>query len=423
MAINYDRVRLELRRARTPMLLLAIAWALATVAAVGLFRNLTFQKPWQSTYTVRAAFTDAKGVSPGKNQVRLAGVKIGVISNATLRGNQAVLTLSIDKKNGPLYRDARLRLRPVSPLDDKYVEVESRGTPGAGRLDGDTVLQASATASPVDISRVLEVFNVPTRQSMATLIDELGRGLPDNGRQLRLALAQFTPFFGALQQLTQVTADRHTQLRRLVHNTGILGHELALRDEQVSDVITSGNAVMAELARRQTPLDQTIRELPSTIAALQRATTSLEQARQHLDPALRALIPPADDLKPALDALVKLSEHGTPAVRALARPIHRLSAVARTLPATARDATGAVRILRGETTPLDHSTAKVPPCFVPIENFFANTMSLVKFYDGYRGVARATAGEGLFALGQAANEPSWKKLGPCYAKVAAGGAK
>ncbi|UTI66175.1 MlaD family protein [Paraconexibacter antarcticus] len=423
MPFNRDRIRLELKRARTPLLLLAIAFVLTAVAAVGLFRNLTFQKPWEQTYTVRAAFTDAKGVSPGKNQVRLAGIKIGVVTKAVLRGDQAVLTLSIDKKHGPLYRNAKLRLRPVSPLDDKYVEVENRGTPASGRLTGETVLPASSTASPVDISRVLEVFNVPTRQSMAQLIDELGRGLPDNGHQLRAALAEFTPFFGALQRLTEITADRHVQLKRLVHNTGILGRELARRDEQVSGVISHGNAVLTELAHRDRPLDQTIRALPSTINALQRATGSLEQARNHLDPALRALVPPADDLKPALDALIKLSDSGTPALHALANPVRRLSAVAKILPATARDVTGAVKVLRRETPSLDHSTAKLPPCFVPIENFFANSMSLAKFYDGYRVVARATAGEGLFAIGTSVNEPGWKKLGPCYGKVAAGGTK
>lgn len=423
MPINRDRIRLELKRARTPLLLLAIAFVLTSVAAIGLFRNLTFQKPWEKTYTVRAAFTDAKGVSPGKNQVRLAGIKIGVVTKAELRGDQALLTLSIDKKNGPLYRNARLRLRPVSPLDDKYVEVENRGTPASGRLTGATVLSASSTASPVDISRVLEVFNVPTRQSMVRLIDELGRGLPDNGHQLRAALTEFTPFFGALQRLTEVTAERHVQLERLVHNTGILGHELARRDAQVSGVISHGDAILTELADRDKPLDQTIRALPSTINALQRATASLEQARSHLDPALRSLVPPADDLKPALDALVKLSDSGTPALHALANPVRRLSAVAETLPATARDVTGAVKVLRRETPSLDHSTAKLPPCFVPIENFFANSMSLAKFYDGYRVVARATAGEGLFAVGTSVNEPSWKKLGPCYGKATTGGTK
>lgn len=415
MTLNRDRIRVEFTRARGPLIMLLIAFALTAVAAVGLVRNLTFQKPWEDTYTVRAAFTDAKGVSPGKNEVRLSGVKIGVVTKAELRGDRAVLTLSINKHHGRLYSDAKLSLRPVSPLDDKFVEVQRRGTPAAGPLRGDDILQASSTTSPVDISRVLQVFNVPTRQSMSTLIDELGRGLPDDGRQLRAALAQFRPFFAALAQLTQITAERHVQVRRLVSNTGVLSRELADRDRQLSELITSGNAVMSALARRDRPLGRTLSALPGTITELRRATASLEQARAHLDPALRALVPPADDLEPALQALTRVSDAGTPAIRALANPVRRLSSTAKVLPATTRDLTGAVKILRSETASLDHSTAKLPPCFRPIENFFANTMSLGKFYDAYRVIARATAGEGLFAVGQQVNEPSWKKLGHCAA--------
>lgn len=411
---NNDRLRLEIRRARTPFILLIVASAMGVVAGVGILRNLNFQKPWVETYTVRAAFDDAKGVSPGKNQVRLAGVRIGVVSDVELRNGRAVLTMEIDRKHGALYRDATFRIRPVSPLDDKFVAIGRRGTPSAGEIDGDVVVPGRQTASPVDISRVLQVFNKPTRESMATLIDELGRGLPDKGADLRAALAEFEPFFTSLKRLTDVTTERSTLVRRVVTNTGTLSDELARRETQIASLVTSGNQVMGELARRDTALSGTLRELPGTIQALRSATVRLDQARSHLDPALRALVPAAGELAPALNALSDVSEIGRPTVRALERPVTRLTSLAQTLPGTTADLTRAVRTLRGQVKPVDSSVAKLPPCFEPVENFFEHTMSLTKFYDGFRTVARATAGEGLFAVGALVNEPGWRRLRPCF---------
>lgn len=422
MKLNRDRLRLEIRRARGPFLMVAGALTVALIVALGLTRNLKVQKPWESTYTTLAAFDDAKGVSPGKTPVRLAGVEIGLVKDVVVRDRQAVLTLSILKSNGPIYRDARLRLRPITPLDDLYVQVESRGTPSAGRLHGDQVLHAANTTSPVDISRVLQVFNTPTRESMATLIDELGRSLPDGGKQLHMSLAQFGPFFESLRVLTKVTSDRRDLVRRLVRNTSLISQELGDRDKRVAQLVTTGDQVLTELARREAPFARTLAELPPTIGALSQATGSLDEARQHVDPALRALVPPAQNLKAALTAVTRVSEAGLPAVRALAPPVRQLTPLAADLPATTRDLSDTVRVLRGQTTSLDRSTAKLPPCFDSLQQFFSHTMSLAKFYDAYRVVARATAGEGQFAVGTAVSEAGWKKLRPCSkAQAPAGG--
>jgi hypothetical protein len=100
--------------------------------------------------------------------------------------------------------------------------------------------------------------------------------------------------------------------------------------------------------------------------------------------------------------------------------VGRLSTLSKQLPPTVSHLTRAVRVLRNGTPPVAHSVAKVPPCLSPVEDFFAHTMSLTKFYDGYRTLARATAGEGLAALtGQGGNEPSWRRLRPCFKPVTA----
>jgi virulence factor Mce-like protein len=418
--VNNDRLRLEIRRARGPFALLIVAFVLTGIAAAGILRNLAFNKPWVDTYTVRATFSDAKGIVAGSSVVRLAGINVGVVDGVDLQGRRVVLTLRIEKKYGDIYRDARMRIRPVSPLDDTYVSIDSRGSAARGPAEAAEPIPGAQTESPVDISRVLNVFNADTGQHMAALTRELGRALPDDGAQLRAALVEFRPFFTALKQLTDITSRRATLVKRLVTNTGTLSKELGRRDRQLQQLVTSGNSDMAELAARDRPLDATLQQLPGTLQQLDRSMAALDVAREHLDPALRALVPPAKSLAPALSALTRVSESGLPAVRSLNRPVAKLSQLSAALPPTVSSLTRAVRTLRDGTPPVAHSVAKLPPCFESIEDFFAHTMSLTKFYDGYRTVARATAGEGVAALtGQGVNEPSWRRLKPCYKETPA----
>jgi len=104
----------------------------------------------------RVGFSDTKGVVPGRAELRLAGVKAGSIKKSELVNGKAVLTVNLEKRYAPLYRDARVRIRPVTPLEDMYVDIESRGPKSAGVLTGERHPGAQHTISPVEIGTVLD---------------------------------------------------------------------------------------------------------------------------------------------------------------------------------------------------------------------------------------------------------------------------
>ena len=141
-----DRFKLELRRSAGPGLLylLLVIGGLATAADI--ISNLTGTKPWDSYKVYRASFTDVKGVIPGSTSLRIAGVEVGTVTGANLVGGHPVLTLSLQSRYAPLYRNAQVRIRPVTPLEDMYVDITSRGTPNAGVLGGNAVLPTSDTS-------------------------------------------------------------------------------------------------------------------------------------------------------------------------------------------------------------------------------------------------------------------------------------
>jgi ABC-type transporter Mla subunit MlaD len=213
---NSGRLALELRRSRRGLVALAVLLTATVIAAVVLANGLQITFPWDNSYTFQVAVGSAKGVVPGKQQVRIAGFPVGKITDAELIDGRPVLTMTIDGQYGPLYRNAQLRLRPKTPLDDLYMDVISRGTPSAGVLRSGEILPAERTIAPVDIGEVLDAFDADTRVRLKQAIDGLGGGLSGTGGQnLGAALLQLAPFLNAAQRLTS----RYAAPRRPISST------------------------------------------------------------------------------------------------------------------------------------------------------------------------------------------------------------
>ncbi len=187
MSATRDRLKLEVKRSAGPGLLYVLLVIAGLLVAADIISNLSGTKPWDSYTKYRAAFTDVKGVIPGSTTVRIAGVEVGTVTGANLVDGRPVLTLSLQQRYAPMYRNASLRIRPVTALEDMYVDITSRGTKRAGVLKGGQVLAATQTSSPVEISSVLDALNANTRGRLATLLDELGAGLKDGGAKLARA--------------------------------------------------------------------------------------------------------------------------------------------------------------------------------------------------------------------------------------------
>ena len=69
--------------------------------------------------------TTAQAVTPGQGQtVRVAGVRVGDISSVDLENGHAVVTMDIDRKFLPVYKDATILLRPKTGLKDMFLELD-----------------------------------------------------------------------------------------------------------------------------------------------------------------------------------------------------------------------------------------------------------------------------------------------------------
>src|SRR3954452_4719038 len=85
-------------------------------------------------YTLKADIATAQAVTPGQGQaVTIAGAKIGEVASVNLHEGTATVTMKITPKDALLYRNAHIRLRPKTQLQDITIEVNP-GDPSAGKL-------------------------------------------------------------------------------------------------------------------------------------------------------------------------------------------------------------------------------------------------------------------------------------------------
>lgn len=381
MAKTTERLLLEAKRSVRPLLLLAGLMAAAGVTTALIAQNLTFARPWQKYREVTARFQDVKGIFPGGHQVRIHGVKVGVVSKSTLVDGKPQLTMKIENKWGPVYKDARIQIRPVTPLQDLYVNIIDRGHPAAGEVGKKDVIASSQTVTPVDVSRVLDTFNAPTRQRMTVLLSEMSPALDDGGVKLKATFAELAPFLHVAEDTTKVLADRKVAVERAVHNFGELSAALAKRDDDLQRFVVQGNSALGELARNDQPLAGTLTELADLLPVMRSSFASVNALTGHLDPALVALKPVAAQLQSSLKGLEQVGTDATPSLKALRPAVVSLRAMARTLPSTSRALQSSLTRLQRQAPQFDRITNLVGGCMGSAQRFFANTLSVFKLAD------------------------------------------
>jgi phospholipid/cholesterol/gamma-HCH transport system substrate-binding protein len=414
--VNTERLKLELARARNPFLWLVFVLLAAVVTLVLVFNNLTFVKPFEERYEVDVAFDSVKGVFEGEHPVRIAGVKVGFVSGIRTENGQGIATLNLEPQYGPIYKDARVRIRPQTPLQDMYITIDDRGTEQAGAIpNGSTEpISSEQTQTPVDISRVLDTFDEDTRTHLNVLLDQLTTGLAGNGRDLREAFAQIAPFLAAAEDVTEVMADRQQALRRIITNFADVTDMLAERDEQLNRLITAGNSTLAELASVNGPVAATIGELPRTMTALRTSFAKVRSAENELDPALQRLMPTAREFEDGLEGLREFSNDATPALRDLQPSFRQLEPLSEELrPAT--DALDKVfDQLETDAPRFDGITQTAALCNdTALSRFFQDSLSVLKFGDSFGAIPRGAISQGSTGF-ETIPDKGIKPTTPCY---------
>jgi phospholipid/cholesterol/gamma-HCH transport system substrate-binding protein len=276
-------------------------------------------------YKVNAEFTTAQAVVPGQGQtVNIAGVPIGNIGNVTLRNGVAVVQMNIQEKYKPIYRDAKLLLRPKTGLKDMYVEMDP-GSRSAGAVPNGSTLPVSNTAPDVNLDEILSNLDADTRSYLQILLGAGGETFRNDqaSRDLRATFKRFEPTAFSIAKITAQLAQRRQNLRRVVHNFQQLTTALASRDNQLAQFVDSSNANFRAIADEDQKPEETLQLLPGTLSSANKALGKADSLAKVLGPTFQALRPGARALGPSLKATRPFLKQTTPVIQNQLRPFAR----------------------------------------------------------------------------------------------------
>jgi phospholipid/cholesterol/gamma-HCH transport system substrate-binding protein len=301
-----------------------------------------------SYYTVSAAFQTGAAVTAGQGQtIDVAGVQIGEVGGVSLHDGQAVVKMNIDKKYAPIYKDATVLLRPRTPLKDMYLELDP-GTKSAGAMPAGGELPVAATNPDVNFDEILASLDTDTRNYLLLLLSG-GAQLFHNGgatgaapspqavSDLRGVFQRFAPLNRDTAKLTRLLAERQANIRRSIHNLGVVTGAIGDVGGQLTSLIRTSDTNFSAISAQDEQLSQALTLLPPTLEQTTRTLGSAQNFANESASALHGLIPFAKALSPALSAARPLFEDTTSVIQNQLRPFSRaVQPVARILaPASA----------------------------------------------------------------------------------------
>jgi len=264
-------VKLAIRRHVRDVVAIVVMLALFLgCAGYILARQTSFVAPsWlpffgKSYYTVRADFATANAIVPGQGQtVNVSGVEVGTVSGAQLRDGVAQVTLQLEQKYAPIYRNATLLLRPRTPLNDMFIALDP-GTPAAGALPNGGVLPASQTNPDVNVDEILANLDGDTRSYLELLLAAGGQALPGPGAtaDLRGVLKRLDPLTVDTRAVAGALAARRLNLARAIHSFSQIAVSLGGTDSQLARLVDAADRGFAATAAQDANLRAAIAELP-----------------------------------------------------------------------------------------------------------------------------------------------------------------
>jgi virulence factor Mce-like protein len=303
------------------------------------------------TYRVDAIFDTSKGIIPGQ-LVKIAGARVGEVKDVRLtRDYKARIQLEVQRRFAPFRTDATCSIQPEGLISENFVQCDPgtpEGRPLRGRGDEAPTVPVERTTVPVSLNDFFNVWNVPTRERLTVLVNELGIGLAGRGEDLNEVLRRANPSLTLARRTIALLNRQRSQLASMVTSTDRVVAELAARRDRVQDFIEQAARVTTQTADHSGPLAEAIRRLPPFLAAARPALRRLDELAAAGGPLLRELRTAAPGLNRLVGDLEPFADAGVPALRGLSgalRTARRATRSSRPVIAQARRFTRAARPL------------------------------------------------------------------------------
>ncbi|MFF6793996.1 MCE family protein [Streptomyces filamentosus] len=250
--------------------------------------------------TYSADFTEAAGLDAG-DEVRIAGVKVGEVTEVSLDGPRVKVAFRAGDAWIGDRSTASIAIKTL--LGEKYLAVDPLGS---ARQDPGTRIPQSRTTSPYDVTQAFQdlggtiddIDTAKLAESFRTISDTFKNSPPhvrsaaDGLSQLSLSVSKRDGELARLltnsAKFTKTLKDRKSSFEILLEDGGSLLGELRKRRDAVRALLKGSRALSTELAGLVADNE---RQLGPTLKALGRVTEVLEKNNGQLDKTL-ALVGP-----------------------------------------------------------------------------------------------------------------------------------
>jgi len=335
-------VKLNRRRILHPVSLLIAA---VTLVAAGLAIAVW---PPDDEPTMYGYFTDASPLDVG-SEVRASGVKVGSVASIELDGDVARVGLDLDDAVLPVHEDATLAIRPINLLGENYVALDA-GSPSAPVLDG--VVPVEQTKTDVTLQALLDTFDDPTSAGLAVLVTELGKGVDGRGGELAAAIDQLGPVMQQIDALGDVLRAQNETLSNLIATADPVAQSVAgAGGRRLDQLIQQATETLHALSVQKQSIEETVAELPATLAEARTTLTALDTVADSTTPTLVRARPITRDLEEIAGEISDFTVEATPAFNSFDGVFEEadklLAQAAPIVHALRRSGPGIVRVARG----------------------------------------------------------------------------
>jgi phospholipid/cholesterol/gamma-HCH transport system substrate-binding protein len=178
------------------------------------------------TITVTAKFDDVGDLANGA-PVTMADIRIGRVSHMTLAGNEALVTLELER-DAQVPQGSSARVRRTSVLGERIIDiVMPEGVHANSPLlaDGGHIDETTVRSDLEDlVAEGSEVFGAISASQLAVMIEEGARGFGDQGEELGNLLQNYRQIIGRY-------AGRSDQIIELIGSLKGFNETLASRSE------------------------------------------------------------------------------------------------------------------------------------------------------------------------------------------------
>lgn len=206
-----------------------------------------------------ADFSEAAGLR-ASNEVRIAGVKVGKVTDVSLDGDRVKVQFTVDDAFVGDKSTASIQIKTL--LGQKFLSVEPKGEE---RLNPRDVIPVERTTAPYD---VIDAFSDAARTAgdidtaqLATSMETLSEAFSETPENIRASLdgvsrlsetiasrdVELSQLFEATNRTTQVLADRNQEFTRLIGDASVLLQELNNRQQSISQLLIGTQRVSTQL--------------------------------------------------------------------------------------------------------------------------------------------------------------------------------